>query len=116
MFAFIKTSHFCLAAITLGCLGAVSFSPNFDVPQAEKNPQSPESHRGSGRVVTQVPTQFFPATTPEYRGTGRVHQNPEDLLAHRGSGRSPAATTQPSVAYRGSGRVMPTPLNWSEWV
>lgn len=116
MLAYIKLSKFCLAAVTLGCLGAVSFSPNFSLPRAENDPRSPESHRGSGRVVTQVPTQFMPGTHYEYRGTGRFHQLPEAELAHRGSGRSPAESSHPSTAYRGSGRVISNPVVWSEWV
>ncbi|RZM77230.1 hypothetical protein [Leptolyngbya iicbica] len=114
MLASIKLPQLCLAGLTLGCLGAVSFSPTFSAPRAESDPRSPESHRGSGRVVSQVPTQWPPDATYDYRGTGRIHQTPEELLAHRGSGRSPAVT-EPDTAYRGSGRVMPYPANGAEW-
>ncbi|WP_204139051.1 hypothetical protein [Halomicronema sp. CCY15110] len=93
----------------------MSFSSSFSAPYADSDPRSPESHRGSGRVVTQVPTQWLPDATYDYRGTGRLQQTPEARLAHRGSGRSPAASSQPTTAYRGSGRVISTPVGCPEW-
>jgi hypothetical protein len=115
MLTSIKLPQLCLAALTLGCLGAVSFSPSFSATHAESDPRSPESHRGSGRAVTQVPTQWLPDATYDYRGTGRLHQLPEEWLAHRGSGRSPAVSAPPATAYRGSGRVISYPVNGPEW-
>ncbi len=111
----IKVSQYCLAALTLGCLSAATFSPDNSFQHACNDSQSPSSHRGSGRLVTQVPQQSNPDTIYDYRGTGRLHQNDNSVVSHRGSGRGPASQ-EPSVAYRGSGRAVANPIAWQEWV
>ncbi|NEQ44137.1 MAG: hypothetical protein F6K00_11505 [Leptolyngbya sp. SIOISBB] len=111
----IKLSQYCLAAFTLGCLGAATLSSSADFHQAHSDSQSPSSHRGSGRVVTQVPQQLPSEAIHDYRGTGRLYQDKDAVLSHRGSGRGPEQQ-QPSISYRGSGRAVHSVMAWQEAV
>lgn len=113
MISSIKLSQYCLAALTLGCLSATTFVSDKSFHHAYNDSHSPSSHRGSGRLVTQVPQQLPAETIYDYRGTGRLYQDQEAVLSHRGSGRGPASQ-HPAIAYRGSGRAVHSGLAWQE--
>ena len=100
--------------MTLGCLSVTGLPSNQGLEHAQVPTPDP-SHRGSGRVVTQVPQTLSPGLSYSYRGTGRIHQGTTEPVAHRGSGRSPQGHKSPSLSYRGSGRVAPHPVNATRW-
>lgn len=92
-----------------------SLSSSSSLHHAEADTQSPSSHRGSGRLVSQLPQRSPAESIYDYRGTGRLHQDRDAVLSHRGSGRGPASQ-QSSLAYRGSGRAVHNVMAWQEWV
>lgn len=96
-------------------MATLPFNSTFQLSESE--PHNPSSHRGSGRVVTQVPQQIDQGSSLSYRGTGRMHQTPRELLSHRGSGRVTQGQQAPeSTSYRGSGRVVvANPISLQEW-
>lgn len=100
--------------MTLGCLSFTGL-PSHQSVQYTQVPTPDPSHRGSGRVVTQVPQTLRPDLSYSYRGTGRIHQGNIEPVAHRGSGRSPQGHKSPSLSYRGSGRVAPQPVGATQW-
>lgn len=107
------TKSFFTAAV-LGCLGVGGLTVGAAPLLVGEASPDDTSHRGSGRLVTQVPT-LLPTVEPgqaiAYRGTGRIQQSADPLVSHRGSGRideEPAAASQ--SAYRGSGRIAPDGL------
>lgn len=106
-------AKYALAASVLGCLSISAFGISESLNLTHSQGEDETSHRGSGRIVTQVPQ-----ATVSYRGTGRIGNESEyTTVAHRGSGRiddqSPATNNS---AYRGSGRMMPVTLNPFEGV
>ncbi|MGF1457962.1 MAG: hypothetical protein ACFBSG_02950 [Leptolyngbyaceae cyanobacterium] len=106
---------YCLAATAVGCFGMTMWSPEVRFQVSEATTQDSTSHRGSGRIVTQVPTQEdlelsnpLPQIQLERLEAGEI--------AHRGSGRvDPSPDTPPSTAYRGSGRVTPNSIESWQW-
>jgi hypothetical protein len=114
-------ARYALAATALSCLGVGSWyvSTSGHLTDTPILGQEETSHRGSGRLITQessLTREFTDAIA--YRGTGRVHDQSEcNVVAHRGSGRidEQSPTPNPS-AYRGSGRVVPSPFQEIEYV
>lgn len=112
----IKWSPHCLAALTLSCVGMAVLPSDSSFYKADTDPQTPSSHRGSGRVITQVPSQFIPnAVDDTDQASQRLFLESESLQVHRGSGRGPMMGQPDLTAYRGSGRVTPSPVSWQEW-
>jgi len=109
MFSLSNLPKYCLATITLGCLSVMGLPAGHNLQHTQVPPSDP-GHRGSGRLVTQVPTSLDQALPYSYRGTGRLHQGTTEPVAYRGSGRNRQDGALPvKVSYRGSGRVMPNP-------
>lgn len=98
--------------MTLGCLSLAGLPSSQSLQRGQVPPPDP-GHRGSGRVVAQVPSMLEPSSSCSYRGTGRLHQGSTEPMAHRGSGR--VAPVPPKVSYRGSGRVVPDPVSVADW-
>jgi len=116
MFSLSNLPKYCLAAIVLGGLSLTGLPSSQSLQHTETPPPDPSSHRGSGRVVTQVPQFSTPGQPYSYRGTGRLHQGNLDPVAHRGSGRvNQDGQTPPTLSYRGSRRVAPSPMPAVEW-
>lgn len=99
-------AKYCLVATALGCLsvGGLSLSNASYVSEAVGENQT--SHRGSGRLVTQVPTNTAD-TEYLYRGTGRIErQQSLSVSSHRGSGRvHDQPNKEAMISYRGTGRI-----------
>lgn len=116
MFSLANLPKYCLATITLGCLSFTGLPASQNLQRTQVPPPDP-GHRGSGRVVAQVPAIQDQGSLYDYRGTGRLHQGKNEPVAQRGSGRGRQDGTYPvQVSYRGSGRVMPNPWQATKWV
>lgn len=111
------TKYF-LAAAALTYLGFSGLSAEFSSLQiGDSSATNETSHRGSGRIISLETQAVNPREAIAYRGTGRLESNFETIVSQRGSGRIDDETQiSKTIAYRGSGRVLPNNLGLSELV
>lgn len=112
MLFFQQFGKFLLVGAALGCLSIAGVSSSISHQETTSEAEDATSHRGSGRVVSQVPPSQFPQSFSLHQNSRTIHQ----IAGHRGSGRiNQEGQDTKSVAYRGSGRISKLSIHTPDW-